>query len=175
VDTLRLYMRITLACQCASCSLAVFCLHLVTDCLRPTVPRSPQLATICTCPNGSGAWASHRMNLAIPRDELQQRQREATEFWRRQLKSEFSAGVNATPQHEPYWLVLPSGAVNHQRSCDCELEITCRDTSLALHPSRHLSRSLNARKGSAAFHDRDFVLPPAASTLPRSPRPVECA
>lgn len=74
--------------------------------------------------------------------------------------SETSAAVDATPQHEPFWLVIPSDAISRLRSCDCELEITSPETIAALQPSRHLTRFLNARKGSAAFHDHRFVLPP---------------
>jgi hypothetical protein len=156
-----------ITCIVQPCSPKLASRHGLPQAHPPAAPRS--LQTICTCQKRSGAWASHRINLAIPRDELQQRQRGATEFWGRQLRSESSAGVNATPQHEPFWSVLPSDAVNHQRSCDCELEITSPDTVPALQPSRHPSRFLNARKGPASF----FL--PAASTLPCSPRPVEHA
>lgn len=140
---------------------------------RPTLPPFPAFTRLPTisapCPNDAGALAvSHRINLTVPRDEHQHRQLDFAQFRRRQLSKIPTAGLYATPQHEPSWSVSPESPLSHHYLCDRKLEIACTNTTIVLQLPRQPNDSRLARTGSMAFHSSSPIVFLPASTFPHS-------
>jgi hypothetical protein len=112
---------------------------------------------------------SHCINLAVPRDEHQHRQRHIAHLRKRQLRNTPTAGLYATPQHEPPWSVSLEAPLSHHYLCDCELEIACmHEYRTCIELPRQQLLHLIVQTGSTSLHDSTFGRFPPISTFPYS-------